>query len=382
MPRRIPIRIKLAAALAVPILALLAVATLEVAQSWRDDSDLNDQTELARASAGPGGIVTALQNERNYGSVWLLGSEDLLTLPVTSFDQAMTETDAAIDTFRADIEARGGEVAATFGPALEDVEPRIDELRNLVTDYAGPRTQDNQEVSEPFFNGYTEVIDGLLQATSQVPVSIDDPMLRRGVELGEMATLQIENMARLSRVFLLAGVSDGLNDPEEIADAAALLGQVESTNAEVRDLGVGPYAEATDKVFADLDASNAMPLANQFVETGEVDVGAWLPTLSREDDEGFNGYRDRVYAQVDIRADHGPAKAAAAQRRDTAIAIGALALAAIIVGAMIRHGASRRPRRPSRDRRPPATTAKPPHVDGRAGFDGAVRLGSRSTVRS
>jgi signal transduction histidine kinase len=343
VPRRIPIRIKLAAALAVPILALLAVATLEVAQSWRNRTDLRDQTELARASAGPGGIVTALQNERNYGSVWLLGSENLLTLPVTSFDQAMTETDAAIATFRDDIEARGGDVAATFGPALEEVEPRVDELRTLVIDYNGPRTQDNQEVSEPFFNGYTEVIDGLLQATSQVPVSIDDPILRRGVELGEMATLQIENMARLSRVFLLAGVSDGLNDAEEIADAAALLGQVESTNAEIRDLGVGPYAEATDKVFADLDASNAMALANQFVENGQVDIGAWLPTLSREDDEGFNGYRDRVYAQVDNRADE--LTSDADQRM---ILYGVLALAALLIAAMVTWLVSRSITRPLR----------------------------------
>jgi signal transduction histidine kinase len=255
----------------------------------------------------------------------------------------MTETDEAIDTFRADIEARGGEVAATFGPAIDEVEPRIDELRTLVLDYNGPRQQDNQEVSEPFFNGYTEVIDGVLQATSQVPVSIDDPLLRRGVELGEMATLQIENMARLSRVYLLAGVSDGLNDPEEIAEAAALLGQVETTNDEVRDLGVGPYADATDKVFADLEASNAMVLANEFIESGTVDVGAWLPTLSREDDEGFNGYRDRVYAQVDIRADELTSEA---DRR--MILYGVLAFAALLIAALVTWLVSRSITRPLR----------------------------------
>ena len=100
MPRRIPIRFKLAAALAVPISALLLVSVLEVAQSVDANRETESQTELATASIGPGGVITTLQNERNYGSVWLLGFEATLQLPVTSFEEAEAATDDAIATFR------------------------------------------------------------------------------------------------------------------------------------------------------------------------------------------------------------------------------------------------------------------------------------------
>ena len=98
MPRRIPIRAKLAAALAVPICALLLVSALEVAQSISHTNETEAQTELATASIGPGGLIASLQNERNYGSLYILGFENALTLPVSSFDEAATETDDAIDT--------------------------------------------------------------------------------------------------------------------------------------------------------------------------------------------------------------------------------------------------------------------------------------------
>ena len=51
MPRRIPIRTKLAAALAVPICALLLVSVLEVRQSAESDRETRSQTELATATA-------------------------------------------------------------------------------------------------------------------------------------------------------------------------------------------------------------------------------------------------------------------------------------------------------------------------------------------
>ncbi|HEX6569015.1 MAG TPA: nitrate- and nitrite sensing domain-containing protein, partial [Acidimicrobiales bacterium] len=330
MPRRIPIRLKLAAALAVPICALLVVSVLEVAQSARRVSDTRQQTELATASIGPGGLITGLQNERNYGSVWLLGFEAALKLPVSSFDEAMAATDDAIATFRADIEAKGGAVASTYAPALEDLEGRLEELRAMVATYDGPRNQNNTETSDPFFTGYTEVIDGLFQANAQVPLAIDDPTLRRGVELTDLATRQIENVARLTRVVLLAGVGDGLNKPDEIAETAGLVGQVQSNLDQMHDLGVGRYATAAASGAEDFTSSGYLDLVQDAVDTGEVNLGDMMGSLSREEDEGFNGFRTAVNEHLTTRADELNDSASATQRRYIGLAVMAVIIAALV----------------------------------------------------
>ncbi|HZA88239.1 MAG TPA: nitrate- and nitrite sensing domain-containing protein, partial [Acidimicrobiales bacterium] len=136
MARRIPIRRKLAAALAIPITALLVVAGLEVAQSLRERDEIAEQTKLATASIGPSGLITAIQNERNYASVWLLGFEDTVQLPVTSFDEAKSATNAAAAAFRADIERKGGEAEETYAPALEALDG-LAEVRATVDNFEG-----------------------------------------------------------------------------------------------------------------------------------------------------------------------------------------------------------------------------------------------------
>ena len=199
MPRRIPIRTKLAAALAVPICALLLVSVLEVRQSVDADRETRSQTELATASIGPGGVITTLQNERNYGSVWLLGFEATLQLPVTSFDEAAAATDDAIETFRADLDDKPETCTTTYAPALDHIESELGGLRETVLTYTGPRDLSTQPISDPFFSSYTTLIDELFQANGQAALAIDDPTLRRGVELTDLASHQIENVARLTR---------------------------------------------------------------------------------------------------------------------------------------------------------------------------------------
>ncbi|HEX6421465.1 MAG TPA: nitrate- and nitrite sensing domain-containing protein [Acidimicrobiales bacterium] len=343
MPRRIPIRLKLAAALAVPICALLVVSVIEVTQSSRHVGDTREQTELATAAIGPGGLITALQNERNFGSVYLLGFEGNIQLPVASFDEAVAETDAAIDEFQAEIESKGGAVSRTYAPALREVRDRIGELRAIVTGYDGPRTEDATGVSEPFFTGVTELIDRVFQANAQVPLSIDDPTLRRGVELTDLATRQIENLARLTRVVLLAGVGGGLDEPTEIAEAAGLVGQVEANIDQTRDLGVGRYRDATEAVIEEFTASGYLGIVQQAIDTTEVDIAGMMNALSREEDRGYNGFRTRINDQLVARAGELNDGADATQNRY----IG-LALAAVVVAALVTWLVSRSITRPLR----------------------------------
>ncbi|MGH9214977.1 MAG: hypothetical protein ACRDZS_01870, partial [Acidimicrobiales bacterium] len=74
--RRIPIRVKLAAALAMPLFALAIVTALEVAQATREADDVRSESSLAKASTGHQGLITTLQNERSWASVELVGQQD------------------------------------------------------------------------------------------------------------------------------------------------------------------------------------------------------------------------------------------------------------------------------------------------------------------
>ena len=70
---RLPIRIKLAIALAVPLVAMGLVTLAEVVSLSREARQVRAQTDLAAAMIGPNGLITALQNERTYASAYPVG---------------------------------------------------------------------------------------------------------------------------------------------------------------------------------------------------------------------------------------------------------------------------------------------------------------------
>jgi signal transduction histidine kinase len=348
--RRIPIRIKLAAALAIPITALLLVSLLEVAQSNATAEEIKDQTDLATASIGPGGLITALQNERNYGSVWLLGFENALQLPVDSYEEASAATDQSLAAFRTEIDKLGGDVAATYEPALEKINGELAQLRAIVTGYQGERGLNITAISEPFYLGLTDLIDTMFQANSQVALAVDDSTLRRGVELTDLASRQIENTSRIVRVFLLAGVNavDGgeLNTPEEIGQAAGLIGQYETNMAAVNQLAIGRYEAPAQSALQDVADSGFVDIARQgLAEAGQepVDITSFTNAVSREDDEGYNGFRTAVNEQIEARADE--LNDQAARNRQLYLL---LALVAILVALLVTWLVSRSITRPLR----------------------------------
>ena len=97
-PLRIPIRLKLAGALALPMLALIVVASLEVSRADARADEVTQDTELAAAAVGPGSLIVALQDERNYTGGYLVGMENTLVLAVGSIEEARGNTDAARTT--------------------------------------------------------------------------------------------------------------------------------------------------------------------------------------------------------------------------------------------------------------------------------------------
>ncbi|MGH9217340.1 MAG: nitrate- and nitrite sensing domain-containing protein, partial [Acidimicrobiales bacterium] len=330
MVGRIPIRRKLAAALAIPIAALLVVAGLEVLQSTREANDVKEQTDLATASIGPSGIINSLQNERNYASLWLLGFEDTVQVPVESFDEAKQATDAAIAGFRADIESKGGEVAETYGPALEALDG-LTELRQQVDTYEGDRNTLNTDTSDPNFMGYTEIVAGLFDANTQVALAIDDPVLRRGVELSDFASRQTDVIARTIRSLLLPGVTgNGLLDtPAEIAEASELFSQVLDNESQVQSLGAGVYGPPARRLKHENDVTGFIPLVQKTIdEAGAVPIVPILDTVDIDQDTAWYGFRHRVEDILVDRADD--LNAAADRTRMWFIVLAAVAVAVAV----------------------------------------------------
>ncbi|MGH9191879.1 MAG: nitrate- and nitrite sensing domain-containing protein, partial [Acidimicrobiales bacterium] len=314
MALRIPIRRKLAAALAIPIAALLVVAGLEVLQSTREADEVKDQTDLATASIGPSGVINSLQNERNYASLWLLGQEANVEVPVESFDEAKQATDAAATSFRADVERKGGEVRETYGPALEALDG-LPELRRQVDTFEGERGLFNTDASDPNFQGYTEIVGPLFEANTQVALAIDDPILRRGVELTDISSRQTDMIARTIRSLLLPAVTPNnvFDTPAEIAETSELFGQVIDNRAQILSLGTGVYQGATDRLIEESDATGFIPIVQETLDQapGPVPIVEILDTVDIDQNTSYYGFRNRV---EDVLLDRGGDLNAAADR--------------------------------------------------------------------
>src|SRR5262245_40628600 len=172
--RRVPIRIKLAAALAVPLIALTAVTFFEVARTSGAVNDIREQTALAKAAIGPAGLITTLQNERTWMGYEILGCGERASVPVTGYDETGAATNAAIDTFRDEVEAEGGEVAGTFADALQGLDA-LGQIRADIDGFTGPRAVQNATFSGPTYDRYTEVITPFFDAITELSVAVDDP---------------------------------------------------------------------------------------------------------------------------------------------------------------------------------------------------------------
>jgi signal transduction histidine kinase len=328
---RIPIKVKSAAALTVPLVMLFVVAGLEVSKGAGQVREVREQTELATASIGPSGLVTALENERNYATMWMLGSEGAVDLPVDSIEQSRRETDAAADAFSAEVERKGGDVERIYRPALDALRD-LDEPRRVVDTFDGPRLIVESEETEAQWQGYSRLITALSDQNSQLTLEIADDELRQGVRLIDMASREIDRIAHFVRLAVLAAVTgDGrLADREEILEAAPLKDEAVRGHFATIELATGRYAELGDELQVESDATGAIPLATEIVESGDVDVAALLEAISIADDESYYGFVTDVSEVVRARADELNDAAHARQRWYLIVAGGVLALAGTI----------------------------------------------------
>ncbi|HEY8525629.1 MAG TPA: ATP-binding protein [Acidimicrobiales bacterium] len=334
---RLPIKIKTAIALSVPLGMMVAVAGLEVVQSSREVREMREQTDLATAAIGPSGLITAIQNERNFTGLWLLGSETLVNLPVNDMEQARAATDQAYRAFRDEVARKGGDVARTYGPALEALEGEhgLAAQRRLVDSYTGPRlvTQYNA-TADRSFNGYTLLVGALADPTTRLTSSIEDEELRRGVQLIDMASRELDRIARFVRLALLQAVrGDGrIAGREEVQEASLAQSEGDRAHLQIVELAShGRYRALGEELEVESEETQVRQIMRQIVRTGEIPVDALLAGISISDDESYYGFLHDVSEVLRDRADELNAAALARQRRFLTVAAIVLVVALVVM---------------------------------------------------
>ena len=241
MFRTTHIRTKLAFALAVPLLALVAVAGYEVVNARSDVDEARSQAELVDGSLGPGSLVVHLQNERNRAAIDLIGLGAAADLAVKDNPEARSFTDPAAEAFAAETASRGGLVSEAFAPAWTALED-LDALRADVDAYAGPMDATNVAFADEVFQRYTTIIEAFFDGTSQVALNVDDASLRNGAEIVDATTRQGEMRARLVRDIVQATITGRLDQPAVRQGVAALFDRTRGFDDTILTNASGPYA--------------------------------------------------------------------------------------------------------------------------------------------
>jgi len=324
--RRIPIRFKLLGALAVPMLGLLTVIVVEVLGTTAEAQEVRDQTAMATAVIGPSGLMSGLQDERNWASVELIGQESVVALQVTGYEETRRRTDAAIAEFQREVASKGGAVAQAYGPALEGLGD-LQALRADVDAFTAPRGLENNNFADTIFNRYAALIDPFHDGNTRLALAIDDSTLREGVELIDVSSRQMEVVATVLRDVLQGELNGGIERPDirKIAAGANEFRRHDRTLTEAQ----GPYADDSPE-SRNLAAFAAEVLAatDEAIQ-GRVDITAVLGVASVPVEDSYMGRRDMVSRQLVDEAD---TLVSAADRRVALLR--ALALIAVVAAAV------------------------------------------------
>ncbi|MFP5320636.1 MAG: ATP-binding protein [Acidimicrobiia bacterium] len=266
---RIRIRSKLAAALAVPLVALVAIAGLQAAQANAESDRIEAEADLAFVALGPGSVTTALQNERNWHSLDLIGLAGATELDVDSSEEAVEATDVAVESLRGSIGSLAPEVQEAFVPAFEALED-LGEIRAAYSSYEGERDLANSQLANDVFTAYTVVVEAFFDATSSVATQVDEASLRNGVELVDASSRRSETIASATRNVVLDLLTGG--DSQELRiGAVGLIERIRTLDGRIEQLAVGPYADVATPTYARPQTDRYMELFDDYAAGEDID---------------------------------------------------------------------------------------------------------------
>jgi signal transduction histidine kinase len=359
--RRFPIRFKLAAALAVPMAALLFVASTKVFQTRADAQEARDQADLALSVAGPRSLVRSLTVERNHTSAHLTHSEAMVNIEEGDYLDARPATDEALADFQQVVRDAGGKIEEAYQPAIDAMDG-LAELRQTVDDYRGPLDFNNLDVMQEVFDGYSDLVNQLFDANRQVSLAVNDLELRRGASLVNLANRNSDTVARLTRTLVVAslgGDGDGINTSDEITRVAELLNQLRRNEVSIRENGVGVYRPYVEALFAS-DHTQRFPAAVQTaLDTTVVDITQLLGNAGDRDAFGYDDLLDR--SRDELASEAAELTSDAEWTRNLYTIFG---LAVVLLGAVMTWLVSRSITRPLRSLTRQATAMANQHLPG------------------
>lgn len=303
--RRIPIRMKLAAALAVPLLGLVAMSAAELASASRDVDRVRTQADLARAAVGPAGLIIVLQNERSWPALELTGAEDLVDVPVKSYDETRAQTDAAIARFRAELDRLGPGAVAFYRDALAGLDGLRKLRADIDADQARPAhgTVDNNDLADTIYARYTAMIRAFFDATDQVVLSIEDPELREGTELVNRSSRQIELLVDSARAEIVVNAVRGGAD--QLPEIRSIVSRKRAWLANVAAFGQArpPYDQIVAQRYPRTFVDRFTALIDRSLTGEQIQLGDLMWPVDSKDAGGLVSFRKALADQLSRTAD-------------------------------------------------------------------------------
>jgi signal transduction histidine kinase len=357
--RRIPIRAKVAGALALPLVGLVAAVVIGVSATNSVSESISRQTDLASASVGHAGLIGALQDERNQALLDMLGLDNALVLEVPDTPTARARTDAASTALHHSISGQRDRLRDDYAAALESLVALPDLRAQADAAIAGPGLG-HRENAHAVFTGYTEIIATLFASHDRFSLEVVDPEIRQGDDLVHYGSHATDAVAQLVERLIYVGTGpSGVDQTVEAAEIASLRRDVDRNNTAVQVRGVGGYADAAEALAANPRVSGLPGLVDQVIDgSSAVDPAALLAVTPLGPDGGYPAFRDNVVAVLDDRA--GELRADADARRRLYVG-GALALvvAAVVIAWLVSRSITRPLRNLSVEARSMATYRLP-----------------------
>ena len=222
--KNVPIRTRLLAMLALPVVALAVAAGINVRRAGDQLDMARRQHEQAEITAGPASLVGALQDERNYAAVWMLGWEGLADLRAKDNSSARATTDKLLSEFRRRLEATEPEVRQAYRGALISTEELIGQIRARVdsTERGGDQSPKAQfSKAEGVFDNYSDLIVAFHNANDRSLELIADTQLRSMGRSLAFQTRTADLQAQITRDLAVAVMAPPAEDQAPPADDQA-----------------------------------------------------------------------------------------------------------------------------------------------------------------
>jgi hypothetical protein len=352
------IHTKLAAALAVPLLALVALSGFVVILSVRDADAAElraerarEQVALATSALGPTGVLSALQTERNAAGVTMLGMNP--TDNVGELEEGVDVsvalrvlTDQTVEQFKANIGRQPESVRTIYQPAIA----ALDQLPGIRTDMdedPNPRDLSNP-VSPLIYDRYTGVVTAIFDANSAVALAVDDASMRNGATLIDVTARDREYGTQLTSDVLRSFLpGTPVTQALVVAETRML---VRFSDDQLRKSAAGPYEAIVEESLTDPRIAGYRDLVDNVITGRSSDIMAMIGPAATETWNAWTELDQKIGAQLNADADavQAAAEDEAQAARDRQRNVGVLAIVVIFVAGAVTLVASRSISRPLR----------------------------------